>query len=184
LANRETFKTPVVTFVYPKITKPDTYGPKADGRFKTQFQYRTADGSYDKERSDKQREWLKAKAEQLGAKGKPKMPWNVDEETGEVTFRAGSKYRPLVVDTKNNKVPEDLPIGGGSQGRLGLGLNFYDGRLSLYLNEVQLTKFVEYKRKDRESSFEAVEDGFVVETTTEASDDEGEKGSETGELVF
>src|SRR5262249_55431290 len=146
-------------FIYPKITRPDTYGPKADGRFKTQFQYRDADGSYNEEKTKKLQAWLKAQAKALSPKtAKPKMPWKLDEDTGEITFRAGSKYRPLVVDGKNNKLPEDLAIGGGSRGRIMVAPNFYDGRLSLYLNEVQVTKFVEYQRKERTSTFEADDD--------------------------
>jgi len=174
MAERETFKTGRVVLVYPKVSKPDTYGPKADGKFKTQFQYRTADGSYDAEKTAKVQGWLKSKAKELLPKTKtPKYPWKLDEETSEITFRCASKYRPLVVDSKNTKLPEDVLIGGGTEANLGLALNAFDGRLSMYFNEAQILKLVEYQRKERSSSFEAVEGGFVFEgSSAEAASDE------------
>lgn len=175
---RETFKVREVTAVYPKISKPDTYGPKADGKYKTNFTFA------DPKKTEALKTHLKAKAKELLPKVKPstiKYPWKTNEETGETSFRAASKFQPAVFDAKNNHIPVDVLIGGGTKMNLTLAYNGYDDRLSLYLNEVQIIALVEYKPKSREeyeSSFEAT-DGYVYEGGSEA-DEAGDAG-ETAE---
>jgi hypothetical protein len=102
-----------------------------------------------------------------------KYPWKTDEESGVTTFRLASKYQPLVFDAQNNPLPSDVLIGGGTRMNFIGAFNAYDGRLSLYLNAVQVIELVEYKPKSREeydSPFEKTE-GFTFEG---GSDDDGD----------
>lgn len=173
---RENIVTGVVELAYCKISKPDTYGEKADGKFKTLVKISgSADGAaLKKVITDKA-------AELLPKTKKPKLPfWTNDE--GVEFLRASSKYRPLVQDAKGNDIApksvEGLQIGGGTQARLRLGLNPFDGRLSLYLNAVQIVKLEQYEsRGSGFGAMEGVEDGFTFsDTTTETK--EGEPASE------
>jgi hypothetical protein len=164
---RETFTVTGVIAVYPKISKPDTYGPKADGKYKTNFAFP------DKKREEAFKAALKKKAKELMPKvNSIKYPWKTNEDTGETSFRSGSKYQPLVFDAKNNALPADVLIGGGTKMNLVCAFNAYDGRLSLYLNAVQVIDLVRYTPKAREdfdSPFAATE-GFEFEG---GSDEEG-----------
>jgi hypothetical protein len=174
---RETLTSPVLELVYPKISKADTYGDKADGKFKTLAKLT---GSPNGEQFKKV---IEAKAKELMPKvKKPKLPfWTNDE--GEVFLRASSKYRPLVQDAQANEVPpesvENLNIGGGTRARLKLGVNIFEGRLSLYLNGVQIAKLVQFVPKA--SGFgDAIEDegeGFTFEKPLAKTEDDEETGA-------
>jgi hypothetical protein len=176
---RETFTIKDVIAVYPKISKPDTYGPKADGKYKTNIQFK------DKAREDGFKAAIKKKAKELMPKTKsPKYPWKTDEETGETTFRLASKYQPLVFDAKNKALPAEVLIGGGTRMNVIGAFNAYDGRISMYLNAVQVLELVEYKPKSREdydSPFEAT-DGFEYEGEPqgEDGDDSADNATDTG----
>lgn len=165
--------TPRVIAVYPKITSPDTRGKKADGKYKTQFKFE------EDEDCTKFQGWLKKKAKELCPDlKKPKMPWTLptdDDEkpTGEVWFRASSKYKPLIVDSKNKDIKPGINISGGSVMRLFIGVGSYEDGICLYLNQVQLIKLVEWKPT---SAFDEVEDGFGDDGDGEESG--GEKGAD------
>lgn len=173
-SDRETFTIKGVIAVYPKISKPDTYGPKADGKYKTNVEFP------DKAREEGFKTALKAKAKALMPKVKSiKYPWKTDEETGVTTFRLASKFQPLVFDAKNKAMSPDVLIGGGTKMNVVGAFNAYDGRLSLYLNAVQVTELVEYKPKSREeydSPFEAT-DGYEYEAAEDGVDDEATDGA-------
>ena len=168
MADKDSFKTGVVTLQYPKILTPDTYGDQADGRYKTRW-------TMEATASKKLQEFLKKKAAAAFPDKKGiKYPWKTDEETGEVSFTAGSKYQPLTVDAKNKKVPSALKIGGGTKANLAIGLNpFKDkmgaARLSLYLNAVQIIELVEWQSKAQESPFEASEGFEADDAATEST---------------
>jgi hypothetical protein len=180
MAETKNVSTPVVIAVYPKISKPDTFGKFASGKFKTGFKFEKP------EQTKKFQDWCKAKAKELMPKvAKHKFPWKTDEDTGEVTFTASSKYRPLTVDSKNNKLPETVLIGGGTKMKLQLAPSSYENRLSFYLNAVQVVELMEYKpkaREDMDSPFEAIDDGFEFTGSVSSEEDEGsdEGGEEAG----
>lgn len=161
MAKTEQYITATVTLVYPKVSTPDTYGPKADGKFKTDFRIEGDTGA--KIVAD-----LKAKAKALMPDvKKPKYPWRKvtdkeDNETGEVLCRASSKFQPMVTDAKGQEIPvtrvADMRIGAGTVAKVALGLNPYDGRLSLYLNGLQIIKLVQYEVRGKPEFKE--EEGF------------------------
>lgn len=178
-STRETFELKGVIAVYPKISKPDTYGPKADGKYKTDISFT------DPKRSAAFKAGLIKKAKELLPKVKtPKYPFKINAETEEITFRLASKFQPLVFDAKNNPLPDGVLIGGGSILNIIGAFNGYDDRLSLYLNAVQVIKLVEYKPKSRDeydSPFAATE-GFAYEgESEETSDDTASDAGETAE---
>lgn len=175
MAKRDNVTTKTVTLQYPKIQKPDTYGKYATGKYVTNFSFPA------KEDEDAFKAVLRSKAKELMPKtSKPKMPWKTDDE-GEVTFKASSKYKPLIVDSKNKNVPESARIGGGTKARLIVAFNSYEGRLSLYLNQVQIKELVEWESKAQQSQFDET-DGYEAddEEATEREGDE-ESGFDEGE---
>jgi hypothetical protein len=182
---RESITSPVLELVYPKISKADTYGDKADGKFKTLAKLSGSPAG------EKFKSAIEAKAKELMPKvKKPKLPFWVNDE-GEVFLRASSKYRPLVQDAQANEVPpesvENLNIGGGTRAKLKLGVNVFEGRLSLYLNAVQIAKLVQFVPKA--SGFDdAIEDdeggdGFTFDKAAAseetASEEDGGEGEES-----
>jgi hypothetical protein len=116
------YVTPWFTARYPKISKPDTEGKFADGKFKT-------DGILDEDD-------IEAVRKALTAAGKQFFP-SVDEDEIRLPLKeffngrkdeektsAGwgitlkSQYRPAVFDAKKKKLPEGSVIGGGSELRV------------------------------------------------------------------
>lgn len=173
--SREVLTSPVLELAYPKVSRPDTFGEKADGKFKTLAKI-TGNPA-----AEKFKALLEAKAKELLPKTKkPKMPFWTNED-GDTFFRASSKYRPLVQDAQGNDIPpksvEAMRIGAGTKGRLLIALNPFDGRLSLYLNGLQIVELKQYEQKGK--GFDAVEGegGYVYdgpaadETTEEKSED-------------
>jgi hypothetical protein len=107
-----------------------------------------------------------------GAKAPKSMGYRVDEETGDVTFNFKTKTTYPSGDVKEIriynakadaiKIPEGTKIGNGSRGRVSGMASIYDAGpaargVTLYLDAVQLVKFVEYVGAD---DFESEEDGF------------------------
>lgn len=185
--SREVLVSPIMELAFPKVSRPDTFGEKADGKFKTLAKI-TGNAAAEK---------FKAKLEALAKEAlpktkKPKMPfWTNDD--GDEFLRASSKYRPLVQDAKGNDIPpksvEDLRIGGGTRARLQLALNPFDGRLSLYLNGLQIAELKQYEQKGakRLEALDDEDDGYVYDgpSADEAKEDdkaEGKKGEEGDEF--
>lgn len=153
--------TPVVTFVYPHLTKPDTVGDYADNKYKTNFAF------------DDETELAKFKAriEEIASGEKfkvkqPKLPFKELKDGTEVGVTK-TGYKPLVVDAKKQPIPEDTTIGGGSRGRLVLEVFNYDKGLSLRLKKVQL---LEVQGGNTSADEFDVEDGFVAQAR-EADDE-------------
>lgn len=108
-----------------------------------------------------------------GAKKPKSMGYRVDDETGDVTFNFKTKTAYPSGDAKEIRVynakadqvklPADKKVGNGSRGRVSGMASLYDAGpaargVTLYLDAVQLVKFVEYVGAD---DFETEdEDGF------------------------
>lgn len=130
MATKSAKKSEVVNYVtpffaarYPKISKPDTEGKYADGKFKT-------DGLF---LSDADYEAALAAAQAAAKKLWPNVPvgdvvlpikefFNKGEGDAKVSAGMGltlkSKYRPAVFDARKKKLPENASIGGGSEIRV------------------------------------------------------------------
>lgn len=156
-------KTSFITFkghaVYPWLNKPDTEY-NSDGVYKTGLRVP----------GDQILQLIKDVEEvaqnEFGSKAtKARMPWKIDQDTGEYILNAKSKYQPKVYDAEGQVIPpEKLPqIWGGSVLRLGGNINAYNAAgntgVSLQLNKVQVIELSELTRNDDGTGFEAVDGG-------------------------
>jgi hypothetical protein len=109
---------------WPKITNPDTEGKYADGKFKTHGIAQTDDehkrivGMLEAAATSAE---FKQYFKDNGVSGEAVLQLPIKEfknkesgEVEEVGFNFKSKYRPLVIDGKKNKLPQSLKIGNGT----------------------------------------------------------------------
>lgn len=162
MANKVKFVTPFGVASYPHLNKPDTKGKYADNKYKTKLVLRGDD-------PDTQAFVKSVKQALKDLKGTAKsthhIPVAIDEETGEVTFTAKSKYAPAIFDAKNQKARK-AKIGRGSTIRLMGELVEFDKGISAQLHQVQIKELNGWG----ESAFDTVEDGY--EYDPEDADDE------------
>ena len=171
MATKQSFQTYKGFAVYPWINKADTEY-NSEGVYKTGLRVP----------ADQAKELMKLVQEvamdEFGAKkaDKARMPWKVDDETGEIIINAKSKFQPKVYDSEGQYIPpERLPqIWGGSVLRLKGVINAYDTSgntgVSLQLSGIQVIELAE--RKNGDDGCDAVEGGFKASTESETN---GEK---------
>lgn len=188
------FITPWFTARYPKISKPDTEGKFADGKFKT-------DGILDEADVEKVRETLMAAARKFWpdvAEDDLRLPLKefFDGKKDEEKTSAGwgivlkSQYKPAVFDAKKKKLPEGVVIGGGSVLRVASAIFPWDktekqtvvenGKkrveqvtaygIGLRLGDTQVKELVVFSGQGDGAAFDEVEGGFEYEGS---GDDEG-----------
>lgn len=115
---------------------------------------------------------------------RPKMPFQKNKETKEITIVAASKNKPGVFDSKNNPLPADVSIGGGSLGAIDVTINPYTGfggGVNLYLNLVQVSKLEE--NTQGKPRFEETE-GYTYEGGGSKDDDEKSSEDLDDEIPF
>lgn len=155
------FITPALTLVWPKLNEPDVYTPKK-GDPKIRY---VTDGKLEDADLKAVQKYLKDLAKKhLPDVEKPKLPFKIDKKTEDVliTASSGVKFRPPVFDAKNERLPADVVIGGGTKAKLDLTVNFYEiskenSGVNLYINGVQVLDLQEGGFK---SNFEEAE-GFT-----------------------
>lgn len=123
-----TFVTPWLEFRFPKVTKPDTEGKYADGKFKT----------YGIALNDSDHAVIESKLREAAASkefveffkkegvtdlSEPTLPIKEfkNKQSGDVEemgFNFKSKYRPAIFDGRKKKLPETAKIGNGSEARI------------------------------------------------------------------
>ncbi len=146
--------TKVGTLSYPKISKPDSKGEFADGKYKTDFVLEPEDAKALK--AD-----ITAKAKEIfpGAT-KMELPFKVKD--GEIIFRFKGSKKPVIVDAKRQRLPEGVTVRGGSKARISYTLfNWEKGAkkgVSLIPDAVQITELAEGSPGAR--AFDEVEGGF------------------------
>lgn len=123
--------TPTGVANYPYITKPDTDGKFADGKFKTKL-------NLTKEALAKfQAEFEKA----VGKTPKGyKVPWG--EKDGQPFIIAKSKYQPKIEFANGDGLEEGQYISGGSKLKLAVEVYDYDKGYSLRLKGVKVMELV------------------------------------------
>ena len=163
------FISPVGRAKYPHLNKPDTAFDTANPKYKTEIVMSKDDATpLVKMIKD-------AAAEEFGNKNNIRMPYTVDEETGEVSFKMQSKYEPKFYDTQGQVItPSALPnIGGGSQLRGGGILNLYtvsgSSGVGLMLDKIQVVEVSTYGGDDE--GFDAIEGGFTVDAAMDVTSD-------------
>jgi len=162
---------------YPWLVKPDTRYD-ADGVFKTGL-ILPGDAETTKEFMDKFRDIF---VEEYGQKklSKANLPFDIDEETGDVVFKFKSKSRPRLFDSKGNPIQRasELKIGGGTVIKISYSAKTYDTGsntgVTCYLNAVQIIDLVEYKSGnefgEEEGSFTEASGGSYDEGTHDEDD--------------
>jgi len=176
MATKQSFQTHKGFAVYPWINKADTEY-SSEGVYKTGLRVP----------ADQAKELMKmvqdVAMDEFGAKkaDKARMPWKVDDETGEIIINAKSKFQPKVYDSEGQYImPDRLPqIWGGSVLRLKGAINTYDQAgntgVSLQLSAIQVIELAERQGGD-DGGFDAVEGGFKALTESEQNNDQKEEG--------
>jgi hypothetical protein len=193
------FVTPWFTARFPKISKPDTKGKFADGKFKTDGDLSDEDyKAVEKALKDAGKKfWPDADVVSIPMKSfyksaEDKKAKKSPEARG---FTLKSKYRPAVFDSKKHKLPENVVIGGGSVLRVASAIfpwsktekikvkdpktgevTVEEGTeygVSLRLGDVQVRKLVEFQAQGDGSAFDEDEDGFTYDGGEDAGDQFG-----------
>ena len=168
MAKKNLFTTPKGVAQYPWLNTADTQYD-ANGKYKCNLRVGVADAK------DLMAQLKAAASEEFGSKANTaRMPFKVDQETGEVVFSASSKYQPRFVDTTGQLIEEGQApqIYGGSTLKLAGSLYCYNSGgagigISLQLSGVQIIDLAPPKS----IQFEAEEGGFVAANDNGGSDD-------------
>jgi hypothetical protein len=199
--------TPWFVARYPKISTPDTKGKYADGKFKTDGVFLDAGTLKEVEKHLAEvgkQFWPEADEVKLPIRDFFK---NAEDKKAKKVDGRGitlkSKNRPAVFDSKQKKLPDSAKIGGGSIIRVAAGIAPYtktekmkvkaaDGTvteeettvfgITLYLNDVQVKKYVPFTASGDGSAFsgDEVEDGFEYED--DAADEGGKQFGDATDL--
>ena len=157
------FTTPAGHAKYPHLNTPDTAFDTDNPKYKTEILMS------EDEAAPLVAQIKAAAQEAFGVNAKFRMPVTKDEETGQVSIKAQSKYQPKFYDAQGQVItPTALPkIGGGSTVKMGGVLNLYtvsgSKGVSLMLDKVQVIDVVNGFGGD-DGGFEAVDGGsFTVD---------------------
>ncbi len=177
--------TPWITARFPKISKPDTEGKYADGKFKTEAVVDDADyDAVEKKLNDAAKTfWPNADVVSLPLKTFYK---NADDKKAKKDpvgrgLILKSKRRPAVFDSKKKKLPEGVSVGGGSVIRVASAIfawskttkmkvkdaeggvtmeDVTEYGVGLRLGDTQVRKLVEFQAQGDGSAFDEDEGGF------------------------
>jgi hypothetical protein len=141
------YVTPVGVAVYPKLDTPDVYKDGDTPRYVINVDFGDELPAVKSE--------IEKLIKEAGFKGK-KRPYK-DIKGVECLVAKTTRKQPLF-DAQNQKLPENIVIGGGSKVKIAIALNSYEGGVNAYLNAVQVISLVE-KGSGRDSPFAAT-DGF------------------------
>lgn len=167
-------KTPFGVAVYPSLHKLDTEGQYPTNKYKTDLLLSKEDFAKFKAEFKE-----KIKGEKFKTKT-PKMPFKTDKDGNELV-RFKSKYMPLGFDIRNKQFPTDNPVdvGGGSTIRVMATIFNYDDGISLQINQYQVK---ELKQWNRESAFDAEDDGYEHEGDSGGFGEDSDEGTSGDEL--
>lgn len=160
MATKNYFVTKTGRAQYPYLNKPDTQFD-ADGVYKVAMIFDSCEQLMEQVQA--------AAVEEFGAKAQYRVPWKVDEESGETVVKIKSKYKPVFVDSSGDEIPDDKQPGvyGGSQIRVKGTVNVYDVSgskgVNLQLLSVQIiTLSTTPSSSAGGKGFDAVEGGYVT----------------------
>lgn len=162
------FTTPIGVARFPHITRPDVGGEYSDGKYKVELILEPS------EIVDLKKQ-LAAYAKDIGVTNKNyKLPFK--EKEGMETLVMKSALKPLVTDTKRNKIGDDIAVGAGSRIRCIVEAFNYDKGLALRLKAVQVVELVEAGTYGLLAQFDEIEDGFtyIPSNTAPTAEPEGE----------
>lgn len=131
MAKNQMIYTPYGVANYPSLTKPDTEGKFATGKYQTKLNLSKED-------------MAKFQADFEKAVGKIpkgyKVPWN--EKDGQAFLTAKSQYQPKIELVDGVRLEPGQYIGGGSKIRLACEIYDYDKGYSLRLKMVKVKELV------------------------------------------
>lgn len=194
MAKKPRILLPAGIAVWPKLDVPDHYQPvdkKGRPNGEPKIRYLT-DVSYDDKTLEKVRAQIlkitqENYADELEDGEQPKLTcFRKSKKTEEVTLQAtsGAKFKPPVFDAKNQRVPDDVVIGGGSKIRLDVTVNYYSGfggGVNLYINAVQLLELKE--SSFGKSNFDEA-DGYTYGDGASDSNDSDEADAADGDEPY
>ena len=169
-APRLNYTTPQGIAIYPWLNKADTKFHD-EGVFKTNL---LVDSDKAQDLIDKINEFAQ---EHLGKKmSKARLPYETDEDTGQIIFKTKSQYAPKFKDSSAQMMVGEIPrVWGGSTLRVAGTMTVYEKGancgVSLNLGAVQIIKLSEGNGNDGDD-FGAVEGGFVAPKDTKQETDE------------
>ena len=160
------FQTKTGTARYPHLTRPDT---KFEPPFKTGFIQSPEDAQALIDVIDTVADEAFSKAKLA----KANMPYEIDEETGNVVFTTKSGFQPTLFDGRGapikDKVREKLFVGNGSQIKLTLKVKSWEVNakcgIKLEISSAQIVQPVS------SGGFDAEEGGWVPDEDDYADDD-------------
>ncbi len=130
MAKNPIITTPFGVANYPHLTKPDTEGKFATGKYSTKLNLSKED-------------MAKFKAEFTKAVGSIpkgyKVPWG--EKDGQEYLTAKSQFKPII-EVENGSLEEGQYIGGGSKIKLACEIYDYDKGFTLRLKAVKVKELV------------------------------------------
>ena len=101
-----------------------------------------------------------------------------EDHRGKIWFETKSKFKPGLIDSKKQELPEDVLVMSGDKVRIKFALNPYEGLgsgINFRLKVAQLieknTTFSGERRVDT-SGFDEVEDGYTANRSARDNDDE------------
>jgi hypothetical protein len=205
MAKRDSITTPIGVAVYPHLNRPDTKF-NADGDYSVKLRLTAEDAESLVEKIDQAVEDNFAKVKKDNPKKKVKksdfLPYDTDEETGEITLsfklnavgknsKTGETWKNTVKLFDAKGKPTKAKVGGGSRVRVAAEINPYytptiGAGVSLRLKAVQIEELMQggdatsYGFDEIEDGFDAadVEDDDFETTDTEEGPSEGEDGDE------
>jgi len=173
------FRTPLGRARYPHLNKVDAL----DDKWKTGLILSPEDAKT-----------LMATCQELGnevfgSKAKLRMPWTIDEETGDIILKLKTKFQPRFVDSTASPVlPENVPeIWGGSSLKVAGVVGSYEMSalnrgVNLQLTSVQLIEVISGGNRGGEElgdeGFEPVKDGFVAKSPTSSPNSNKDLGGD------
>jgi hypothetical protein len=160
-------RTPWSRAIWPSLHTPDTKGDNPSNKYQV-----------DLEPIDQQ-DFIRFMGEletilegERFTKRNPENPPVRENKDGVEIIRTRSAYRPMGFDTKNNPLPPDVAVGGGSIIRVLAKYRNYGKGYALDLLQYQVKELV--SGDNREPAFEPVDDGFEVESFGNTSNDDRE----------
>lgn len=154
MSNKKFITTPIGTAVFPHLQKED----QKYGGYKVALRV-------DKKTAEVFKAKLLEAVKEHTFKSKDiKIPIEADEKAeGYFLIKASTKYKPMLFDSKNHSISDDMKVGPGSEIRVMAEVYPYEIRkeegIKLRLKQAQVTKLA----TGSSSAFDDIEDGFEVD---------------------
>lgn len=172
------------------LSKPDTEGKYADGKYKVKLKLAKA-GRPDQEKVDAFIEHLNELHATARGKKKTDSPVHDGDDKeyegdhGYWLINFKSKYQPDMRDSKKNKLPKDVEVKGGDIIRVAfVALPYEEGKNAGISTQLQAVMLIEKRvggAGNGGDAFEEEEEGYVADAADESEDDDAPAGDDDGD---